>query len=169
MENFKESPLPHFNERPIGVVIDTIVIHSIYSTEGTDPFSPHSCIALLDTHCVAAHYLITRSGEIIRLVPDECRAWHAGKSCMPFSDDSRTEVNDFSIGIELVATESSGFTEAQYMSLSKLTKSLLARHPVRSIVGHDQIAPDRKTDPGPLFDWTRFRSLVSDPRCRFLT
>ena len=81
---------------------------------------------------------------------------------MPFGDDSRESVNAFSIGVELVATETSGFTKMQYKHLATLTMDIVARHPIKAILGHDHIAPGRKTDPGPNFDWTHYRQELKN-------
>lgn len=153
--------LPHANARPDGVVIDTIVIHSMYSPNSTDPLSPTQAIDLLNHHKVAAHYLIDRLGNQWCLVPENLRAWHAGESTMPFEHDQRGNVNDFSIGIELIGRPDQTFTKAQYTALRSLCFELMMRYPIRAIVGHDQIAPGRKTDPGKFFDWSELKSLQS--------
>lgn len=123
--------------------------------------------AIFEAYGVSAHYIIDRDGKVYQLVPDEWVAWHAGVSKMPPPDD-REMVNTFSIGIELLATHpdddpnvkanpETAYTEAQYVSLEKLMAKLTAKHPIKSVVGHDEIAPSRKQDPGPLFDWSRVR------------
>ncbi len=81
---------------------------------------------------------------------------------MPFKDDHRDAVNDFSIGIELAGTQASGFTEEQYRELASLIAEIAARHPITTIVGHEHIAPDRKVDPGPLFDWSRLKTELRE-------
>ena len=155
-------PLIHFDERPDGVVVDTLVIHSMYCPGNAKQFDPEICIDLLDRHKVAAHYVLDRTSHIWKLVDESKKAWHAGVSQLPFADDSREAVNAFSIGIELIGSPESGFTKAQYAKLGKLTKDIATRHPIRIIVGHDQIAPDRKQDPGPCFDWSLFRHNLSN-------
>jgi len=102
---------------------------------------------------VSAHFFIRRDGELIQFVPCSMRAWHAGASnwC------GRERCNDFSIGIELEGSDELPFTEAQYASLAELTRTLKETYPITSIVGHADIAPGRKTDPGPHFDWARCR------------
>ncbi|WOO42991.1 N-acetylmuramoyl-L-alanine amidase [Rubellicoccus peritrichatus] len=123
--------------------------------------------AIFVAYGVSAHYIIDRDGTIYQLVPDEWVAWHAGVSKMPSPDD-REMVNTFSIGIELLATHpdddpsvkadpENAFTEAQYASLEQLMEKLTTEYPITAVVGHDEIAPDRKKDPGPLFDWSRVR------------
>ncbi len=153
-------PLIHANERPVGTAVDTIIIHSLYAKDQPEPVSIAACFSVLDACQVSAHYLISRDGEIWRLVDEEKRAWHAGVSKMPFSEDGRENVNHFSIGIELIATEESGFTDLQYEALTRLTLEIIQRHPIKSILGHEHVAPGRKVDPGPLFDWARYRSSV---------
>jgi len=102
---------------------------------------------------VSAHFFIRRDGELIQFVPCSMRAWHAGAS----SWCGRERCNDFSIGIELEGSDELPFTEAQYASLAELTRTLKETYPVTGIVGHADIAPGRKTDPGPHFDWARCR------------
>ncbi len=155
-------PLNHFNDRPSGLAIDTIVIHSMYDPSHSDELchDAASCIKLLDSNKVAAHYAVARDGTVFRLVEESKRAWHAGQSKMPFADDSRENVNDFSIGIELICSEASLCTAEQYDGLVTLTLDIFSRHPIKNIVGHDQIAPGRKTDPGPCFNWNKFKDLL---------
>lgn len=161
MKEFKH-PLSHYSERPTGSIVDTIVVHSIYAEGSEDPLSPALCIAALDLHQVSAHYLITQGGEIYKLVGEEFKAWHAGQSQMRFCDNARTEVNDFSIGIELIAAPGAGFTRKEYEALSDLIADISFRHPIRYIVGHEDIAPSRKTDPGVGFDWENLRKLLGE-------
>ncbi len=122
--------------------------------------------AVFEAYGVSSHYAIARDGTIVRFVPDNDRAWHAGRSKMP--QDGRTGVNNFSIGIELMAshpdddptvkTAEDAYTAAQYESLNKLMAMLCEKHGIEYVVGHDEIAPGRKTDPGPLFQWDRVRT-----------
>lgn len=158
-------PLPHFNHRPPGTVIDTLVIHAMYAPDcGTDgQFAEINCRALLDANKVASHYAIDRVGSVINYVTPADRAWHAGVSRMPFPHDAREGVNDFSIGVELIASPTSGFTDPQYEQLAFLTEELCRTFPIQAIVGHEEIAPGRKTDPGPLFDWRRYLTSLSRP------
>ncbi len=128
--------------------------------------------AIFEAYKVSAHYAIARDGTIVQLVPDNDRAWHAGRSVMP--NDKREGINDFSIGIELMAshpkddptvkTEEDAYTDAQYKSLNKLIQHFCEEHGVQYIVGHDEIAPERKNDPGPLFQWDRVRNDDYSPR-----
>jgi hypothetical protein len=122
--------------------------------------------AIFEAYTVSAHYIIARDGTIVRLVNDNDTAWHAGVSKMP--TDGRERVNAFSIGIELmsshpnedktVVTHEDAYTAAQYESLKKLIQHLVSKHPITAVVGHDEIAPGRKTDPGPLFQWEKVRT-----------
>jgi len=152
--------------------VDTVVIHYT-SAVNIDRRRPYDLSLILGIFCeygVSSHYLITRRGKIYRLVPEEMKAWHAGPSIMP-EPDNRTGVNEFSIGIELMATENSGFTKLQYLSLIRLCQDIEKRHGRAMIyVGHDDIAGERavamglrkepKTDPRPLFDWGFFMEKV---------
>jgi AmpD protein len=105
---------------------------------------------------VSAHYLIRRDGSVTGYVPCEKRAWHAGVS----SWKGRERCNDFSIGIELEGSDDVPFAEPQYEALARLVKSIFARYGTLDIAGHSDIAPGRKTDPGPWFDWDRFRASI---------
>jgi len=160
-----------WEERKEGLV-DTVVVHFI-SAVNVDPRRPYDLDLILKIFCdygVSSHYLVTRRGRIFRLVPEEAKAWHAGLSMMPEPDD-RTGVNEFSIGIELMATEHSGFTALQYGALRELCIEIERRYGKKmTYVGHDQIAGERvvglglrkepKVDPGPLFDWDFFRKSL---------
>ena len=109
---------------------------------------------------VSAHLLIRRSGELVQFVDFDQRAWHAGQS----SFQGRENCNDFSIGIELEGTDEEPYTEAQYSALSEIAAALIRHYPLLEtdrIVGHSEIAPGRKTDPGPAFDWAHFRRLLA--------
>lgn len=160
MLSIAKKPLAHSNDRPPGTAVDTIVIHSLYAKESADALSMNACREILDTCQVSAHYLISREGEVWNLVDEEKRAWHAGVSKMPFAEDSRENVNHFSIGIELICDEQSDFSPEQYESLALLTFDIMSRNPIRNIVGHEHIAPGRKVDPGSRFDWPRYRALI---------
>ena len=105
---------------------------------------------------VSAHYLIRRDGSLIQYVPPEKRAWHAGVSCWK----GREKCNDFSIGVELEGADDVPFAEPQYETLARLTRELQEQFGPLDIAGHSDIAPDRKTDPGPWFDWQRFRAAI---------
>ena len=164
----KRIPSPNFSSRQ-GVEVDLIVIHSISLPTGEfgtgyvvdlflnrlDP-KAHPSFEELQGMRVSSHYFIDRQGEIIEFVPPEYAAWHAGES----SFEGRTNCNLFSIGIELEGDISISFTDQQYESLIELCHLLMERYPSirpERIVGHSDIAPHRKKDPGPLFSWERLR------------
>lgn len=157
---------PNFDERPEGSAISLLVIHNIslppneYGGDGiielfTNRLDPaaHPYYETLKDLRVSSHFLIRRDGELIQFVPCSKRAWHAGAS----SWCGRERCNDFSIGIELEGSDSEPFTDAQYAALAELTRTLQAVYPIADTVGHSDIAPGRKTDPGPHFDWVRYR------------
>ena len=109
---------------------------------------------------VSSHLLIRRDGELVQYVPLQQRAWHAGES----SFEGKTCCNDFSIGIELEGTDDIAYTDEQYQQLAKVIASIQAEHPAittERIVGHSDVAPGRKTDPGSVFDWPRLHKLLS--------
>jgi AmpD protein len=155
-------PLAHFNDRPSGVKISVLLIHSIYSSCPSCVLDSRSCICELDNYRVASHYLIGREGDVWSLVGDKHRAWHAGESCLPEQCGGTPGVNDFSIGIELVGKEELNFSDKQYSSLALLSLELLYQHPIRYILGHKDVAlpQGRKTDPGPSFSWGQYRSSL---------
>lgn len=131
--------------------IDTIVIHSSYNSLGGDVYDVGAIIDIYEQYGVAAHYLIGRDGKIYRLVEDKNIAYHAGVSQVP---DGRKNVNDFSIGIELVNTKTDKMTDKQYDALSKLVDQIKKENKIKYVLGHDQIAPGRKDDPW-NFDWNK--------------
>jgi N-acetyl-anhydromuramyl-L-alanine amidase AmpD len=146
-------PSPNFDERPPGTVIDTVVIHATV-LDTLDEVTGH--FTSPETH-VSAHYTIDRDGTTVSHVPESWRAWHAGQSKMK---DGRRRVNDFSIGIELVNRNDGmdPFPEPQLETMRELLKEITARHPIRHIVAHFEIAdpPGRKSDPvGFCADWIK--------------
>ncbi|HQQ63130.1 MAG TPA: 1,6-anhydro-N-acetylmuramyl-L-alanine amidase AmpD [Pseudomonadales bacterium] len=165
-------PTVHFNERPDNTTIDLLVIHNIslppgqFGGEFVDQLfcgeldcSAHPDFETLQGLRVSAHFFINRQGVVTQYVPTSARAWHAGVSQW----DGRENCNDFSIGIELEGTDSLPYTDAQYAALTGLTTVLQQRYPAitaERIVGHSDVAPGRKTDPGAGFDWLRFRSAL---------
>lgn len=164
----KRLPSPNFDERPVDEVVSMIVVHAISLPPGqfggdeivrlfTNRLDPaaHPFFEQLRGLRVSAHFLIRRDGESIQFVSCEDRAWHAGQSAW----QGRTRCNDFSIGIELEGCDDQGFEAAQYAALIALIDALRASYPVRDIVGHADIAPGRKTDPGPHFEWSRLDGL----------
>jgi AmpD protein len=160
---------PNFDARPARTPVSLLVIHSIslppdefggagvrHLFTNTLDCSAHPYYAQLDGLRVSSHFLIGRDGSITQFVPCGSRAWHAGVSVW----QGRERCNDFSIGIELEGCDSMPFESAQYAALSRLTRRLRRNYPIRDIVGHADIAPGRKTDPGPTFDWGHYFSLL---------
>lgn len=156
---------PNCDTRPSGTVINLLVIHNISLPPGefggeavaqlftnTLDTETHPYYAQLRGLRVSAHFLVRRNGEIIQFVPCNKRAWHAGTSFW----QGRSCCNDFSIGVELEGSDQVPFSDRQYAALARLTRLLQRAYPLRAIVGHADIAPERKTDPGPYFDWTRY-------------
>ncbi|OHC90149.1 MAG: N-acetyl-anhydromuranmyl-L-alanine amidase [Sideroxydans sp. RIFOXYD2_FULL_59_7] len=156
---------PNRDERPAHTRISLLVIHNIslppdqFGGQGIDqlftntlPHDIHPYYDQLRGVRVSSHFLIRRTGEIVQYVPCHQRAWHAGVSIW----QGRERCNDFSLGIELEGSDFVPFTEAQYRRLSYLSRRLKREYPIRDIVGHADIAPLRKTDPGPYFDWQRY-------------
>lgn len=169
-------PSPNFDNRPKNVTIDLLVIHSISlppgefgGTEIIDlftnqlNFNAHPYFMGIQRLHVSAHFLIRRTGEILQFVPCMKRAWHAGQS----SWQGRTRCNDFSIGIELEGADDIPFEEVQYQSLTLLSTLLLEAYPIQAVVGHADIAPNRKTDPGPFFDGIRYQQALGQPFLKF--
>ncbi|MCB1985366.1 MAG: 1,6-anhydro-N-acetylmuramyl-L-alanine amidase AmpD [Burkholderiales bacterium] len=162
---------PNCDDRPESTEITLLVIHSIslppgkFSGNGvielfTNRLDPkaHPYYATIAGLKVSSHFFIRRNGEIIQFVPCNKRAWHAGASHW----HGKTQCNDFSIGIELEGSETTPFTDAQYSALAVLTRCLQQRYPITDIAGHADIAPGRKTDPGPHFDWAKYRQLIGN-------
>lgn len=162
-------PSPNCDERPTDVQIELLVIHAISLPPGEFGGSAieqlflnqldvtqHAYFASIAHLKVSAHFLIRRDGYIVQFVSCTKRAWHAGES----SWQGRSRCNDFSIGVELEGCDDAAFTPAQYDSLVGLTRAIQATYPIADIVGHSDIAPGRKTDPGICFDWAAYRSRV---------
>lgn len=131
--------------------IDTIIVHSSYDALGKEPYDVDGILEEYKQYGVSAHYLIDRSGNVYQLVKNNNIAYHAGASSVP---DGRTNVNDFSIGIELVNTKTDKYTSPQYESLNKLIEVLSKQYKIKYVLGHDEIAPGRKDDPW-NFDWKK--------------
>ncbi|WP_107850775.1 1,6-anhydro-N-acetylmuramyl-L-alanine amidase AmpD [Oceanimonas marisflavi] len=162
---------PHQDDRP-DADISLLVVHCISLPPGRfgGPYIDDLFMGRLDSSAhpyfegiyqlrVSAHCLIRRDGELVQYVPFHRRAWHAGLSCF----EGRDKCNDFSVGIELEGTDTGDYTPAQYRVLAEVTRALMQAYPAITpsrITGHSDIAPGRKTDPGPGFDWTRFRALL---------
>lgn len=134
-----------------GRKIDVIIIHSSYNALGGDPYNLEKLLAEYKQYGVAPHYLIDREGKIYKLVEEKNIAYHAGESQVP---DGRTDVNNFSVGVEIMNTEESKFTDEQYAALNNLLRYLRSKYKIKYVLGHNQIAPGRKTDPWNL-DWER--------------
>jgi AmpD protein len=162
-------PSPNCDDRPAGAVIDLLVIHAISLPPGEfgggaiealflNELNPahHPYYAGIAGLRVSSHFLVRRNGAIVQYVPCIKRAWHAGAS----SWRGRSRCNDFSIGIELEGSEEVPFETPQYDAAAKLTRALAIAYPIAEIVGHSDIAPGRKTDPGASFDWSRFRASL---------
>jgi AmpD protein len=169
----EQCPSPNQDDRPGGVAPDLIVIHGISLPPGCfgGPYIEQlftNCIdrnahpyfaEIADLH-VSAHVLVRRDGELIQFVPFGRRAWHAG----PSSFRGRTCCNDYSIGIELEGEDGSPYADEQYVELAGVIAALLEAYPSlapRSIAGHCDISPGRKTDPGSAFDWLRLYDEMS--------
>ena len=168
---------PNFNQRPDNTDISAIVIHNISlppdEFEKTDAnglhyvkafftntldWEAHPYFKTIEGMQVSTHLFIERSGDITQLVNFEDRAWHAGRS----SYLGKPECNDYSIGIELEGSDHQAFTEAQYLALTSAIAAIYDAYPQtrRHLTGHSDIAPGRKTDPGPCFDWARYRAAL---------
>lgn len=157
------------DERPPREAITLLVIHSIslppgeYGGEGIVQLftnkldhAAHPYFRTLAEMRVSAHFLIRRTGELLQFVECAQRAWHAGESTWC----GRSRCNDFSIGIELEGADNEPYTEPQYRVLAELTRALQSAYPIAAVAGHCDIAPARKTDPGPSFDWPRYRDSI---------
>ena len=168
--NISIRPSPNFNERPEGTDISLLVLHNISLPPGKfgTPFVVDLFLNQLELSAdpwfeanlkgvtVSAHFFIDRTGHITQFVSCDARAWHAGVS----RHDGREQCNDFSLGIELEGTDTLAFTAQQYQALAALSRCLRARYPLTAVRGHSDIAPGRKTDPGPAFDWERYAGDV---------
>lgn len=167
------APSPNCDDRPPGCAVDLVVIHGISLPPGdfggpwiealftnSLPESEHPYFAEIKEMRVSAHVLIRRDGELIQFVPFHQRAWHAGVSCY----QDREHCNDFAIGIELEGCDDIPYTDDQYRQLARLIRALITAYPTLSterLVGHSDIAPGRKTDPGPAFDWERLKTELN--------
>jgi AmpD protein len=174
LEGATQVPSPNCDARPDHSPIDLLVIHAISLPEGEfgGPWIDALFCNALDTNehadfakicglTVSAHALIRRDGEIVQYVPFQQRAWHAGESAF----EGRERCNDFSIGIELEGCDTHAFEDIQYQRLAQLAQTVMQTYPSitpERITGHSDIAPGRKTDPGPLFNWDRLRQLLSN-------
>lgn len=169
-------PSPNCDDRPAGCLPELIVVHGISLPPGefggpwierlftnTLDTAAHPSFAELRDLRVSSHLLIRRDGELVQFVPLTKRAWHAGQS----SFCGRERCNDFSVGIEVEGTDSLPYADVQYRQLALLVQALRVATPTLAtapVVGHSDIAPERKTDPGPAFDWGRLAGLISGMR-----
>lgn len=163
---------PNFGPRPAGAEIDLIVVHSISLPPGeygggnvqrlftnTLDWEAHPYYKSIEGLQVSSHFFVARDGALWQFVSCDDRAWHAGVSC--YRD--RENCNDDSVGIELEGLEGGTFEDAQYETLASLCAALAARYPVCHVAGHEHIAPGRKLDPGPGFDWARLQAQLAWP------
>lgn len=169
IEAARRVPSPNCDVRPAGTQIDMLVLHNISLPPGvfggddierlftnTLDAESHPFYAGIRDLRVSAHFLIRRDGEVVQFVSCLERAWHAGVSRW----QGRERCNDFSIGIELEGSDYTPFSLEQYARLNELLAALCLVYPIRHLVGHNDIAPQRKTDPGPYFDWGKIRSSI---------
>lgn len=168
----RHCPSPNFNARPAGMSVSLLVVHNISLPPGKFgghwiddlfcnrlDYAAHPYFETLRGLQVSSHFLIRRNGALVQYVPVSSRAWHAGKS----SFKGQENCNDFSIGIELEGTDERAYTQRQYRRLVTLTALLLREFPALTperIAGHSDVAPARKSDPGPSFDWQCYRSAL---------
>ena len=173
LQQARQAPSPNFSPRPEGTEINLLLIHNISLPPGEfggpwiddlflnrlDP-EAHPYFAQIAGMRVSAHCLIRRDGIVVQYVSFDQSAWHAGDSCF----EKRHNCNDFSIGIELEGSDETPYTEGQYRSLTELSRTLMQHYPgitAGRIAGHSDVAPGRKTDPGPAFDWSRYLQLLA--------
>lgn len=169
----KRCESPNYNQRPKDAEISLLVIHNIslppkqYGESYIEDFfcnrldvAKHPYFETIQDLQVSAHFLIKRDGELVQFVSCDERAWHAGASQW----QNRENCNDFSVGIELEGCDDEAFEQSQYQTLLSLSEKLMLQYPALSetaIAGHSDIAPGRKTDPGPYFDWDSFRQQLA--------
>ena len=169
----RQCPSPNRDDRPEGAEVELVVVHGIslppgeygggwvdaFFTNRLDP-NAHPFFSEIAHLQVSSHLLIDRDGKVTQSVPLHLRAWHAGASCF----QGRERCNDFSVGIELEGEDDVAYTDAQYERLAQVLAALRSAFPgitADRVVGHADIAPGRKTDPGPAFDWERLRGLMT--------
>ncbi|MEV8469451.1 1,6-anhydro-N-acetylmuramyl-L-alanine amidase AmpD [Ralstonia sp. UNC404CL21Col] len=172
VDGARRHPSPNIDARPAGMPIDLIVLHNIslppaqsaadFGTDHVLDFftntldcDAHPYFDQLRSVRVSAHFFIRRTGECVQFASCDARAWHAGASDF----FGRTRCNDFSVGIEIEGTDDLAFTSEQYATTASLVRAICAAYPIAAIAGHSDIAPGRKTDPGPHFDWAHLRAL----------
>lgn len=165
-------PSPNHGPRPEDVPITLAIVHSISLPPGvyggdeierlftnTLDWSAHPYFEQIRGLQVSSHFVIRRDGRVLQFVGVDHRAWHAGRSCW----QGRDNCNDWSVGIELEGLEGETFDDRQYPALAGLLRDLAAHWPITQVVGHEHVAPGRKQDPGPGFDWTRLQQLLGWP------
>ena len=173
MRGARQLPSPHRDARPAGAAVELLVIHGISLPPGEFggplierlflgqlPRDAHPYFAEVADLKVSAHLLIRRDGELLQFVPLHERAWHAGVSRY----QGREACNDFSIGVELEGADDVPYAPEQYQRLADVSTALMQAYPGITgarIVGHSDVAPGRKTDPGPAFDWSRYRDILA--------
>jgi len=168
-------PSPNFGPRPAGTAVTLVVVHSIslppgaYAGDAVERLftnrldhDAHPYYDGLRGLEVSAHFFVRRDGQTLQFVSCDQRAWHAGRSAWR----GRENCNDWSIGIELEGLEGHGFEPAQYRQLAVLLRALAGRYPIEEAVGHEHVAPGRKADPGPGFDWLELRRVLRRRRPR---
>jgi AmpD protein len=173
LEGAIQIPSPNCDERPEDASINLLVVHNISLPPGQFggdavvqlftnvlDYSAHAFYETLRVLKVSAHFLIRRDGALIQFVPCTRRAWHAG----PSNWCGRERCNDYSLGVELEGADDQAYAEPQYRRLAELAVVLRRHYPIVDIVGHSDIAPGRKTDPGPAFDWGHLRALLARPQ-----
>lgn len=164
-------PSPNFSPRPAGAAVELAVVHGISLPPGEFGGGDIARLFQNDLDCgahdsyaglaglrVSAHFLILRGGELLQFVSCADAAWHAGES----SWRGRAQCNDFSVGVELEGADDVPYAPQQYDALAQLLRALRARYPELTVAGHAHIAPGRKTDPGPAFDWQRLFAALGD-------
>ncbi|MGE8560484.1 MAG: 1,6-anhydro-N-acetylmuramyl-L-alanine amidase AmpD [Acinetobacter sp.] len=167
----RQVPSPNYNQRPEQTEIQLVVVHNISLPpsqfgggyieqffQNQLDWSVHPYFRTIEGMQVSTHLLILRTGEVLQFVNFNDRAWHAGRS----SYLAKKECNDYSIGIELEGSDDQPFEEVQYSVLAEVIATLQASYPkiLQHLAGHSDIAPGRKTDPGPFFDWLKTRALI---------
>lgn len=169
LERARRCESPNFGPRPVDAQVDLVLLHSIslppgeYGGDGIErlftnrlDWDAHPYYEQIRGLEVSAHFVLRRDGELLQFVSCDARAWHAGSSAWR----GRENCNDYSIGIELEGLEGETFDDAQYRALAALLTDIARRYPVSAIVGHEHVAPGRKLDPGPGFDWPRIVALT---------
>ena len=163
---------PNFGPRPDGVRVALALIHSISLPPGVYggdeverlftnrlDWDAHPYFQRIRGLQVSSHFLVRRDGRAVQFVGCDARAWHAGRSCWR----GRENCNDYAVGIELEGLEGERFEDAQYVALATLLRVLRARYPLEGVAGHEHVAPGRKHDPGPGFDWPCLRAATGWP------